>query len=103
MPDITKTLSGAIRYKRGTTAALEASNYVPAAGELIIATDTGSIKVGDGQHTWLGLPLADETVIVNNYNETASGKALDATKGKDLNDRLTVLETYTDIDCGEIQ
>ena len=31
-----------------------------------------------------------------------AGKALDATKGKDLNDRVAVLEGITGIDCGEI-
>lgn len=45
-------LTSPIQHKRGTTAALEQSNYIPAAGEIIIATDTGLIKAGDGIHTW---------------------------------------------------
>lgn len=47
--------------------------------------------------------------VVNNYTTTTTGKALDAVKGKDLNERVTALETssgrldaLTGIDCGEI-
>ena len=46
------TLSGAIQHRRGTSSALEASGYVPASGEIIIATDTGELRSGDGIHTW---------------------------------------------------
>ena len=97
----TMTIS-TIQHKRGTSAVLGASNYVPVAGEIIIATDTGEMKAGDGTHTWSQLPSYDGTDIVNNYTETATGKALDAVKGKDLNDRLTEVEGITSIDCGEI-
>ena len=96
------SISGPIQHKRGTTAALEASNYVPAAGEIIVATDTGVIKAGDGVHTWAELSQADTTEISDSYDETVPGKALDALKGKDLNDRLEVVEGITGIDCGEI-
>ena len=50
------TITSPIQHRRGTTEALEASDYIPAAGEIIIATDTGLIKAGDGVHTWLDLP-----------------------------------------------
>jgi len=96
------SISGPIQHKRGLTAALEASDYVPAEGEIIVATDTGFIKVGDGTHTWSELPQADATEVANNYTETVAGKALDAVKGKDLNDRLSTVEHITGIDCGEI-
>ena len=98
----TMSINGPIQHKRGTAAALAASDYVPAAGEILVATDTGAIKAGDGTHTWAQLPVPDTTEIANNYTETTSGKALDATKGKDLNDRVEVLEGVTGIDCGEI-
>ena len=52
------TITGPIQHKRGTSAALEASDYVPAAGEIVIATDTGKIKVGDGVKNWNDLPYA---------------------------------------------
>ena len=96
------TFSGALQHKRGSKAVLEASDYVLAAGELVGATDTGDIKLGDGVHTWSQLPSPDTTEIVNDYNEENSGKALDASKGKDLNDRVSVLEGISGIDCGEI-
>ena len=44
-------LGGPIQHKRGTLAALQASDYVPAPGEILVAMDTGFIKVGDGEHT----------------------------------------------------
>ena len=96
------TISGPIQHKRGTSAALAASNYVPAAGEIVIAIDTGEIRGGDGLHTWSNLPSYDGTEVANSYTETTTGKALDAVKGKDLNDRVLVLEGVTGIDCGEI-
>ena len=96
------SMGGPIQHKRGTAAALAASSYIPAAGEIVVATDTGFIKVGDGEHTWAQLPQADATEIANNYTETAAGKALDAVKGKDLNDRIARFEDMTGIDCGEI-
>ena len=60
------------------------------------------MKAGDGVKTWAQLPSYDGTQIANNYTETDTGKALDATKGKDLNDRLATVEGITGIDCGEI-
>lgn len=98
----TMVISGPIQHKRGTSAALNASDYVPAAGEVLVATDTGEMKAGDGVKTWAQLPSYDGTQIANNYTETSTGKALDAVKGKDLNDRLETVEGITGIDCGEI-
>ena len=69
-------------------------NYVPAAGEIVIATDTGEMKSGDGTNTWsnLYLPSYDGTEIANNLTTATAGKALDATQGKALNDRLGTVE-----------
>jgi hypothetical protein len=96
------SFSGAIQHKRGTAASLAASDYVPAAGEILVATDTGQVKPGDGTHTWSELPSFGGVDIADSYAETVAGKALDATKGKDLNDRVAVLEGVSGIDCGEI-
>lgn len=95
-------LTGPVQVKRGTSAVLATSAYVPAAGELIAATDTGEIRIGDGTNTWAQLPSYDGTQIANDYEQEAAGKALDAVKGKDLNDRLALFEGITGIDCGEI-
>ena len=96
------TITGPIQHKRGTSTVLQASDYIPAAGEIIVATDTGEMKAGDGVKTWAQLPSYDGTEIANNYTEENAGKALDAVKGKDLNDRLETVEGITGIDCGEI-
>ena len=95
-------ISGPIQHKRGTAAALEASNYVPAAGEIVIATDTGEMRSGDGTNTWKNLPSYDGVELANTLTTTVAGKALDAVQGKALNDRLGVIEGITGIDCGEI-
>ena len=96
------SISGPILHKRGTTAALEASDYVPVAGEIIIATDTGRIKAGDGVNTWANLAAYDETTINNNLTTQVAGTALDAAQGYALNSRLESVEGITSIDCGEI-
>ena len=54
------TITSPIQHRRGTTATLESSDYIPAAGEIIIATDTGLIKAGDGVHTWADLPAGNQ-------------------------------------------
>ena len=95
-------LNGPVQHKRGTKAALETSDYIAAAGEIVVAIDTGEMKAGDGIHTWSELPSYDGTEVANDYEQTTAGKALDAVKGKDLNDRVVVLESITSIDCGEI-
>ena len=114
------TISGPIQHKRGTSAALAASEYVPAAGEIVIATDTGEMRAGDGLHTWRDLPSYDGTELANNLTTTTTGKALDAAQGKALNDKLdeqnetlrsrisevasrvNIVEGFSSIDCGEI-
>lgn len=95
-------IEGPVQNKRGTTEALLASSYIPAAGEIVIATDTGEIKGGDGIHTWSELPSFDGTQIANNLTTATTGKALDASQGKALNERIVILEGITGIDCGEI-
>ena len=114
------TISGPIQHKRGTSAALTESEYVPAAGEIVVATDTGEMRAGDGLHTWSSLPSYDGTEIANNLTTTTTGKALDAAQGKALNDKLdeqnealssrisevasrvNIVEGFSSIDCGEI-
>ena len=57
------TIEGPIQPRRGTRAALEASDYIPASGEIIIATDTGEIRIGDGVHSWSELKYAMQGLI----------------------------------------
>ena len=74
------TFSGAIQHRRGSADTLSVSDYVPLAGELLVATDTGDIRVGDGVHSWAELP----------------------TPNKEILQRISALETFNGIDCGEI-
>ncbi|MBQ7220803.1 MAG: hypothetical protein IJS28_07480 [Synergistaceae bacterium] len=92
----------AIQYKRGISSDLEDLLYIPTEGEIIIATDTGDIRAGDGVHMWKDLPSYDGTEIANNLNTATAGKALDASQGKLLNDRVEVLEAVGGIDCGAL-
>ena len=41
-----------IFYKRKTSELWEASDYVAKSNEILIATDTGVCKYGDGVHVW---------------------------------------------------
>ena len=92
----------ALQSRRGTSTDLALSEYVPAAGELVIATDTGEIRYGDGVNVWGKLKTCDNTKISNNLETVEAGEALDAVQGKVLNDRLRTLEGVRGIDCGEI-
>ncbi len=47
---------GRIQQKRATSTVLASSSYIALPGELVVATDTGEIKVGDGVKTWSELP-----------------------------------------------
>ena len=49
-----------IQLKRGTAAVLASVNPTPAAGEAIVETDTGKVKVGDGSTPYNSLPYTDD-------------------------------------------
>jgi hypothetical protein len=51
-----------IQLKRGTLADLIALNPTPAQGEIIIDTDAGNFKIGDGARSWSELPYANISV-----------------------------------------
>ena len=96
------SFNGHLQMKRGTADALNESDYVPVAGELLVATDTGQVKPGDGVHTWRELPTFGGVDIANSFDVSDTGKALDAAKGKELNERLAAFEQLVGIDCGVI-
>lgn len=48
----------AIREQRGTAAALTATNPVVPDGVIVVETDTGGVKIGDGATAWNSLPYA---------------------------------------------
>lgn len=61
-----------IQHKRGTAAALAATNPVLAAGEVGIETDTLKEKIGDGTTAWNALGYAP-SVTVSQISDLAAG------------------------------
>ena len=55
-----KKKTGTFFYKRNTAEFFEAWDYVPKSNEILIATDTGVCKCGDGVHKWSELKEAGE-------------------------------------------
>lgn len=58
----TLNLDGTLKLRGGTRTALSSINPLPAAREIIVETDTGRIKVGDGIHQWNSLPYAGQNI-----------------------------------------
>lgn len=52
-----------IQLKRATAAVLAEANPTPAAGEAVIETDTGRMKIGDGTKTYTALPYVDAKAV----------------------------------------
>ena len=67
-----------IQLRRGTVAGLAAANEVPLAGELVVETDTGRVKAGDGVSNYNSLEyigrhgLGEETLtfVLDDEDET---------------------------------
>lgn len=53
---MSETIHYRFLVRGGTAANLAAVNEVPLARELVIATDTGALRLGDGMTPWLDLP-----------------------------------------------
>lgn len=58
-----------IQFKRGTADALAEVNPVPLAGEMIIETNTGKFKFGDGTTAWGNLGYAGGLKLPENDNK----------------------------------
>jgi len=59
-----------IQQKRGTAAALTATNPVLLAGEICVETDTNKFKIGDGVTAWSGLSYVSSIIV--SYATTAN-------------------------------
>lgn len=80
-----------IRLKNGTKSALELRTEIPLAGELIIESDTGKFKMGDGIKTYINLPylmtnLPYGDMLKSVYATTTSVGYVDKAK---ISDKLT--------------
>ena len=94
------TLTGAIQHRRGTSSALEASEYVPAAGEIIIATDNGEIRAGDGIHAWRDLPSGFSLLKARLDNTDAVHEVVMSTRltSKQIQQKYLVIPEACDTD-----
>lgn len=64
-----KTIHYRFLVRGGTTANLEAVNEVPLARELVVATDTGKLKLGDGSTHYNDLPFISGEVDIEGLVE----------------------------------
>ena len=74
-----------IQIKRGNKADIPVLND----GEMGLCIDTQEVFVGSNG---TNIPVGVQTEIVNNLTETVTGKALDATQGKVLDDKVTAMK-----------
>lgn len=63
--------------RRATAAEWNTSNYVLAAGELGVTTDTGIIKIGDGVNGWSELPNAFDSEYLPILGKASDSNLLD--------------------------
>ena len=61
-----------IQLRRGTSSALSAVNEVPLAGEIVLETDTGKMKIGDGVTNYNDLGYINSSDNSNLTHETWS-------------------------------
>ena len=77
-----------VQQRRGTASALASANEIPLAGQLVVETDTGKMKVGNGTTAYAGLEyITDASNIANesiSTNHLATG-AITTGKVADLN------------------
>ena len=67
-----------VQQRRGTASALASANEIPLAGQLVVETDTGKIKVGDGTTVYSGLEyvtdpsnIADGAIATNHLADSS--------------------------------
>ena len=70
---MSKEIKARVQQKHGTKAEWDrATSFVPLKGELIVYTDIGQFKVGDGMTTVVNLPYKDveytDTEVESLYN-----------------------------------
>ena len=90
------TLYRRIQFRRGTSEALAAANEVLLAGELVVETDTGKYKFGDGSTAWNDLNYAVGEVVsisndILNYHNAGAHNAL--YRGKNLGSTITAAQS----------
>lgn len=79
-----------MQQRRATAAEWNVSNYVLAAGEIGVTTDTGVFKWGDGVNVWSDLPVAFEAVYLSLEGTAANSDLLG---GVSVNSLVKVADT----------
>ncbi len=62
-------MSGSLQHRRAFAEEWEASMYVPAAGEICVATDTGETRIGNGVDTWSNLPNPFKVIVEGHFDD----------------------------------
>lgn len=70
-----------MQQRRGTAAQWTTSNYVLAAGEIGVSTDTGTIKIGDGTTHWMDLPVLFQNQYLGKTAKAADSFLLNGVDG----------------------
>jgi hypothetical protein len=97
-----------IQIKRGTSSALSSNNPIIPTGELLFATDTLILKVGDGSSTWSQLnPIAVSGVaggdLTGNYpNPTLTSIGTSGTYTKVTTDSKGRVSSGTTLSAGDL-
>jgi len=79
-----------MQQRRATAAEWNVSDYVLAAGEIGVTTDTGVFKWGDGSNVWSDLPVAFEAVYLSLEGTAANSDLLG---GVSVNSLVKVADT----------
>lgn len=88
-----------IQLKRGALADLIALNPIPEPGEIILDTDSGNFKIGDGVRDWSTLPYANMSLsslraaAISDFNAAATTAAVAAFGGQLLRNLFDVDKT----------
>tara|TARA_Y100000385_G_scaffold86769_1_gene89236 strand:- start:26388 stop:29837 length:3450 start_codon:yes stop_codon:yes gene_type:complete len=79
-----------VQQRRGTASALASANEIPLAGQIVIETDTGKMKVGNGTTAYAGLEyITDASNIADGSIGTSKITDLNVTASKLADDAVT--------------
>ena len=71
-------ISGVIQLRGGTKSAMEQVNPILRRREACVETDTGRMKVGDGEHAWNDLPYSGGSSSRTTENHTLTASEAEA-------------------------
>lgn len=84
-----------MQQRRATAAVWTTSNYLLAAGEIGVTTDTGIIKIGNGASHWVDLPIAFETTFLPLHGTADNSLLLNGVDGSNYLNAYDATTTAT--------